>query len=111
MADVDEWQRVRQPTWSVTLDGYTYRAHPVSARAVADLVPKLAAAKGAEQFDLLAALYRLAFPWRLSYVWRGDPVKRLMALPLPMFQEVRDDFFVLLGVRKSSNAPATSGTP
>lgn len=112
MADIDKWrsQKPEFDTWSVTLDGYRYVARPVSARKVAEWLPRYLKANGSAQLDLMRELFRIAFPWRMSYVWRGDPVERLMALPLPVFLEVRNDFFVLLGVRKASSAPATSTT-
>ena len=108
--DLDAW-RAANPTWSLTLDGYTYRARPVSARAVAELIPAITAAGPAEQLTLFEKLFRLAFPWVPSYVWRGDPVAKIMALPPAAFREVRDDFFVHLGGGGSTHAPAMSTTP
>ena len=108
--DLDAWRRAN-PTWSLTLDGYTYRARPVSARAVADLMPALTAAGPVAQLKLLERLFRLAFPWVPSYVWRGDPVAKIMALPPAALREVRDDFFGHLGGGGTTHAPETSTTP
>jgi hypothetical protein len=96
--------------WSVTLDGLTYRARPVSARYVADWWEKYSGAKGREQFQLLEAVFREAFPWRISYAWLGDPVKKIMALPLAEFMEIRSSFFGHLGGGSRTSVPATSGT-
>lgn len=107
--DLDAW-RDANPGWSLTLDGYTYRARPVSARAVGALVAALGGATATESFGLYERLFRLAFPWVPSYLWRGDPVSKIMALPPRAFREVRDDFFVHLGAGGKQTAPATSTT-
>jgi hypothetical protein len=59
-------------------------------------------------------LLRIAFPWRPSYIWRGDPVSIIGAM-LPREQaEVLRDFFQSLGVtvRKPTlpTSPKTNGT-
>lgn len=97
--------------WTVTLDGFTYRARPVSARAVAEWWLEYSDAKPVQQFALLEQLFRVAFPWRISYTWLGDPVKKIMALPLGEFVKVRADFFGHLGGGWHTSVPATSGTP
>jgi hypothetical protein len=107
--DLDAWRAIN-PTWSLTLDGYTYRARPVSARAVAEWVVALGKATADEQFRLYEKLYRLAFPWVPSYLWRGDPVAKIMALPPAAFVEVKADFFHHLGVAKQTRAPEMSTT-
>jgi hypothetical protein len=109
--DLDAWRSANQPTWSLTLDGYEYKAHPVSAVAVARLVETLGKAGPSQQLALYRSLFRLAFPWVPSYVWRGDPVAKIMALSPAAFREVRDDFFGHLGAQQKPHAPATSTTP
>ena len=109
--DLDAWRAANSSTWSVKLDGFEYKARPVSAKAVAELIPALGNATPVQQLKLLSALFRLAFPWVPAYVWRGDPVKKIMALPPAEFREVRDDFFGHLGASGKQPAPATSTTP
>lgn len=108
--DLDAWRAANLATWSLTLDGYTYHARPVSARAVAALIPAIMAAQPDAQFALYQQLFRLAFPWVPSYVWRGDPVAKIMALEPAAFREVRDDFFGHLGRARKSHAPEMSTT-
>lgn len=105
----DDW-RAAHPVWSVTLDGHTYCARPVSARVVVDLVPKLLAADGTEALRWLERLFREAFPWRIEYWWWGDPVKKLFALDAAALREARDDFFGHLGASAAPSVPATNGT-
>lgn len=109
MHDGDAWKE-RNPAWSVKLDGYVYRARPVSAKAVAGLIETLGGAGPVRQLQLYEKLFRLAFPWVPSYVWRGDPVQKIMALPPAAFREVRDDFFGHLGASETRPAPATNTT-
>jgi hypothetical protein len=109
--DLDAW-RATHPTWSYTDGGYTYRARPVSARAVASLVEKLEAAKTPrQQFTLYERLFRLAFPWVPHYAWRGDPVKKIMALEPIALKAVQADFFRHLGGSGTTRAPETNTTP
>jgi hypothetical protein len=104
--DLDAWRR-EHPAWSVTLDGYTYRGRPVSARAVA----AMPLGKGpVAEIDAMERLFRLAFPWRFSYLWRGDPVKRIMGLDPPAYKAVVQDFFECLGLRPSQSPRGTSTT-
>jgi hypothetical protein len=107
--DLDAW-RANNPTWSLTLDGYTYRARPVSARAVAEWMVALGNAQPGDGFALFERMFRLAFPWVPSYLWRGDPVKKIMALPPAAFQEVREDFFAHLGAARKPRAPEPNTT-
>ena len=105
--DVDQWRRAH-PAWSVTLDGFEFRARPVSARAVAS-VAELFTKSSADQLGAMEQLLRLAFPWRFSYVWRGNPVAKIMALEPSAYREVVTDFFGHLGL-KSATSPSTGGT-
>lgn len=53
---------------------------------------------------------RLLFPFRLSYMWRDDPVELIKRLDPKTRHEALKDFFESLGVTTSPPAPRTSGT-
>jgi hypothetical protein len=44
----------------------------------------------------LRLLLRAAFPWRPWMLWRGDPVRRLLALDADTLEKALDDFFGFL---------------
>lgn len=110
--NVDTW-RAAHPPWSFTVEGRTFVARPVSAIAVADLVDGIDGVPAREQARRLRKLFRLAFPWRATYLAarRLDPVRQLFALEPGVYQGTLADFFVHLGLGKSAPSPATSGTP
>lgn len=76
--------------------GREYVARPVSVEAV---VQYEAAVRGASNLEVMAArkrLLRLAFPWRVSFLWRGDPVRLISQAPPAVYREVWADFFASL---------------
>jgi len=107
--DADAWRAAREP-WSYTEGGRHWVARPVSALALADALQGLQDLSAAEQADRWRRVFRLAFPWRISYWWLGDPVTRIMALEPGAYQATIADFVVHLGAPLPSNALATSGT-
>lgn len=70
--------------WTLTLGGETFTAVDPSA----DEVIRFRAAMIAAGDDLeaqrvvLRRFVRRRFPWKVAYLWRGDPVGRFLALPL-----------------------------
>lgn len=105
MFDVDAFQAAHLP-WSFTLGGRTFGAKHVSAPRVAKYERKLndAAALFAKsplranlaRYTALRWLLRCAFPWRIDYLWRGDPVRLLIHLPPAARTEALKDFFACL---------------
>jgi hypothetical protein len=67
---------------------------------------------------LLLRLLRLAFPFRFSYCWRGDPVRALLRLPSAERGEAIKSFFLFVEGKPTLSAPpltpaipTTPGTP
>lgn len=106
------WHAARR-TWQLEIDGRSWTARPVSLPVVIAYQQKLLGASPTEGWDLTADLLRHAFPWRLSYRWRGDPVKRFRTMardyPDAARQAMVDFFPYLTGVPPT--APAMNGTP
>lgn len=51
-------------------------------------------------------LLRTAFPWRLSYRFRGDPVHIIMNLESQARAAALQDFFVSLGIEVTATPPS-----
>ena len=112
--------RAAHPPWSITLDGRTY----VAAWASVEDVKRFYADKQEAKTDaaVIHALYRLLrvlFPARFVYLVRGDPVRKILALPPPDMHAVVADFFAWwvrtvgasLTTGTSSSPPTLSETP
>ena len=65
--------------WTLTVSGGTYQGKPLSAEAVRRFQQRLA--DGEPEERALAWLLRRSFPLRWSNLWRGDPVRQLLADP------------------------------
>lgn len=108
--DADAWVAAHAP-WTVTLEGTTYTAEPVSYPVLLGFQEALHRAErqrdGPGSLAATRRLWRAAFPWRPSMAWRGDPVARLLRLPPKAHEAALIDFFVFLGVEPS--APSRSG--
>lgn len=105
--DLDALRASAEP-WAFATGGRTYTARPVSVEQV---IAYEAACAGASAADVMRArrkLLRLAFPWRPSFWWRGDPVAVICAAPPALHRVVMDSFFVSL--RSSPPSPATDAT-
>lgn len=106
------WAKARQ-TWELEIGGRSWRARPVSAHRVMLYQAQLLGAGEAQGWALVLELLRDAFPWRPSYMWRGDPVKhfaRLIRDTPEAASEALRDFFPLLAGVPTTPAPATHGT-
>lgn len=90
--DVDAWRQSRE-RWGVKLDGREYFARDVSAPAVVAAHLELQGASAGQERAILLKLLRLAYPWRLSMWWRGDPVDLIATLPPLAWREVIKSFF------------------
>lgn len=63
--------------------------------------------------SLKRALYyllRMAFPWRPSYMLRGDPVKIILNLEQQARAAALQDFFVSLGLEVTTTPPSKTTT-
>jgi hypothetical protein len=132
--DADKYQDALRP-WIFTAGRASWTAKPVSAPALARFYADFQSAGESERERLLAArspreraairrdaervrmalltrLLRLAFPAKLNYHWRGDPVRALLALPSGARDEALADFFLWAAARpKNLPIPTTPGTP
>ena len=96
--DLRAFREAHRPWAFTTADGRTFEALHVSAPVVQRYEDRVSAAKG-DQRQMLAAirwLLRHAFPWRFSYLLRGDPVKLVLALEPAARNEALADFFACL---------------
>lgn len=107
--DADAYRAAREP-FTLAVAGRTYAARPVSAELVVRLERDLGASDGRVARRALRRLLRAAFPWRVAWLWLGDPVDRALQLDLDARRELLTRFFRFLGGR-SAVPPATPGTP
>lgn len=109
----DEERAALEP-WSITIDGRTHVARVVSrpqALAFWGVVER--AKRGevtpVEEEQALATLLRIAFPWRVSYRWRGDPVAQILALDPRIRTRALESFFASLTAELPSRPSGTNG--
>lgn len=111
---VDSYRAARR-TWTLTIDGRTWVARPVSAEAVLAYQGALGGASPDAGWKATLALLRLAFPRRPSYWWRGDPVKafaRVIREAPDAAKAALTDFFPMLrGVPMEPPQARTHGMP
>jgi hypothetical protein len=97
--------------WSLTVGGRTYRARPVSAEQVIAYLGEMEGASPRRAQRALRHLLRHAFPRRVSFWWRGDPVDVVMrARPHEQHAMVQDFFVSLAGPNPRQSESPTSGT-
>ena len=96
--------------WSLTTGGRTYAARPVSAEQVIAYQGELEGASPKRAQKALYHLLRHAFPRRLSFWWRGDPVNFVMrSRPHEQQAMVRDFFASLAGPNPRQSESPTNG--
>lgn len=103
--------------WSFTLGAQTFLARHVSAMTVVEydhrateataLLKKYPRRGSRAQVMALRWLLRRAFPWRPSYLLRGDPVNLILRLPPAARTETLTDFFACLQGMTPTTDPAT----
>lgn len=95
--DLNTWREAHRP-WRFTAGGVTWTARHVSAPQCRAYEERLADAKGNHRHTLAAIrwMLRRAFPWRFSYLIRGDPVRVIMGLEPPAQNAALSDFFACL---------------
>lgn len=91
--DLTAYRAAQQP-WVFTFDGYTHVARHVSASHMQRHHRAIASGDPAVMARSLRWLLRKAFPWRPSYIWRGDPVRLILdRLPARARRDTLLDFF------------------
>lgn len=105
--------RAAHRPWQLTTGGRTFVARHVSAPAVVAFHTRFAEARSETgRMRALRRLLRLAFPWRFSYLVRGDPVRILARMEPAAQRAALADFFVALeGKSPSSTLPTIPGKP
>ena len=68
-------------------------ARPVSARRMLQELDGYETASLVGRRAKFRRLFRLAFPWNLTMIWRGDPLRIIEELPLEDYNQVTRDFF------------------
>jgi len=77
--NVDEIRRFRGP-WRFTARGRTWDALPIPTATWCGVLPELQDSRPARhRLAAMRRLFRAAFPWRLSMLWHGDPVREVLA--------------------------------
>lgn len=96
--------------WVVQIGGVRYQGRPVSGEAVRRFQAAFRAAgeDGAKQVAAVRDLLRWAFPLSWAVLWRGDPVRKILASPLCM--EYLQDFYASLPSSRSRLGPRMNGT-
>lgn len=114
--DVDAFRAAHRP-WMLTIDGRAFTARHVSAPQVLEYQDRLrTAGDNATAVErALRWLLRRAFPWRPSYLVRGDPARLLLHLePAARAAAFADFFEALRGgptpTTQTGTRPATRGT-
>lgn len=110
--DADAFVKAREP-WTLTIDSRAYEARPISVQQVLTFQSAIELA-GADQEKVgraLTALLRLIFPPRWSYLWRGDPVRKVLALDAGAQSELLADFFGYMARTIQSQRTTTRPSP
>lgn len=105
--DLDALRATHEP-WSFTTGGRRYVARPVSIEQVIAHEAACIGAGPAAVLNERRALLRIAFPWRLSYRWRGDPVALICDAEPAVYREMWESFSASL--HAWSPRRATPGT-
>lgn len=109
--DLDQYRQAHAG-WALTTRGQTYHARPVSAEQVIVYQGEVLGASPRIAQRALRKLLRIAFPWRPSFVWRGDPVKIVMGARPHEHRAMVADFFASLAGSPTLPTPSpTHGTP
>lgn len=95
--------------WTLTLGGVTYTERPVSVEQVRRFWRGMESPEERVRAKAVKGLLRTAFPWRPHYVWKGDPVRRFLALDPPIQAKALQDFFVLWTARWAPLSSKTTG--
>lgn len=105
--DLDALRASAEP-WSFATGGRTYVARPVSVEQVIAYEARIAGASATDVMRARRQLLRLAFPWRPSFMWRGDPVAVICSAPPALHRVVIESFFASL--RSWPPSPVTDAT-
>lgn len=94
--DHKAFREAHRPWSFTTADGRTFQARHVSAPQYERFDDRFNHGTAQERRMAVAWILRIAFPWRLSYLLRGDPVKILLAMEPAARKEALMDFFACL---------------
>ena len=105
--NADEFAKAHAP-WTLTLRGETFTAVDPSADEVIRFRAEMVAAGDdlPAQRGVLRRFIRRRFPWKASYLWRGDPVGRFLGLPLAAQEAALMTLFRLLEMRRPAHLPS-----
>lgn len=106
--DLDALRAASEP-WQLTVGGRTYTARPVSIEQMIAHEAECLGASGAVVMRSRRKLLRIAFPWRPSFWWRGDPVALICESPPAIHRELIQSFYQSLQSLRSPNG--TRATP
>ena len=107
--DLDAFREAHRP-FAFTAGGFTFEARIISAEQMRQFATVASRADAAGQHRALAALLRIAFPWRPSYIWRGDPVTTILALEPQAREEALESFFAWVRETNKLPHPTIPGT-
>jgi hypothetical protein len=105
--DVDAYRAARPP-WAFTLDGVQYTSRRITSAHLRRYHQLLSGPGNDEQrlATALAWLLRCAVPWRPSFLWRGDPARKLLRLNAAARDAALLDFFAT--VRRDHASPTAT---
>jgi hypothetical protein len=91
--NVDQLRDAEEP-FAFTFRGTRHVARPVSAEVMRRHVQAAQSPDPTQQLPALRALLRAAYPYRIAYRWRGDPVRMILdELDLASQRAVLTQFF------------------
>lgn len=96
------WLDAHQPWTYTTTRRRTYAARPISTPRLIAYFGAMEGASIQRQQIETRALLREAFPMRLSFAWRGDPVDEIIEAPPEQQGEILRSFFASLGMMRES---------
>lgn len=103
--------RAAATPWQFVAGGRTYTARPVSVEQVIAYEGEIVGASAAAILRARRKLLRVAFPWRPSFVWRGDPVDLICESPPGLHAALMADFFASLRSSPLEPQPAMPTPP
>jgi hypothetical protein len=101
--NADAFAAAHRP-WTLTLRGEEFTAVDPSADEVVRFRAEMVAAGDDMQAQraVVRRFIRARFPWRIRYLWRGDPVGRFLALPAAAQEAALMSLFLRLGAMQTS---------
>jgi len=107
------WHAAHAPWTYTTSRGRTCATRPISTPRLIAYFGAIEGASIARQNAETRELLREAFPWRVSFLWRGDPVDEILESPPGLRKEILRSFFASLGMTREaprSQTPSRSNS-